>query len=414
MKNLILLIGLSVLSLICVYTIFSSTFIWSASWNEADATRLFSASAPRLLTAQVNVNESNADTKGPLTAANVTQLESGNNGDPRFPEKSLAILPPTMKDKKVLVVFSGPTEFIPPNTTPNTITRPQKKMELYRLNFDFFIEHGIQCQAHDTILVVTDVVAARYQSQIDRMHDQCEQDHGHYVRLVVRNNTCLDLESVRVALEYADKIGRPAVVTDSNMKKMNQSAYYDYFVYLNCGVTGPSPQWASLPWTNVFLQGLRDGVKMTGLSMNCVFYHAHIQSMMYAMDKEGLQVVVDGGAIYDCTKRLDHSVNDHNSLHGKIVQNYELKMSNLLLHAGYGISSILRPITIFQQNRTLCLNRYGNDTLNDMWIGNPLNEYFGKVPSLDEVIFFKTSRILTPETAELINFTMVVDWNWFP
>jgi hypothetical protein len=230
---------------------------------------------------------------------------------------------------------------------------------------------------------------------VDDLHRTC-QDYGHQVVMATRNNTCLDLESVRVAL-YGGYIDVSA---------------YDYFLYINCGVTGPSPSWANLPWTNVFLSKLNDKVKMTGISMNCKHHHAHIQSMMYAMDRDALKVVMDGGAIFDCTNMTGYATMTKSAQHGMIVQGYERKMSTLLLQAGYGISSILRPITIFQNNVTSCRDEQSNETLNDLWLTYRLKDYFGKMPSLDEVIFFKTSRILTPETAALINFTLKVDWNW--
>ncbi|KAI2512764.1 hypothetical protein MHU86_1552 [Fragilaria crotonensis] len=152
---------------------------------------------------------------------------------------------------------------------------------------------------------------------------------------------------------------------------------------------------------------------MVGLTINCYFHeNPHAQSMMYALDREGLQVVVDGGAIYDCTKRPGYFGIDVEALEDKIVSGYELELSRLILQAGYGISSVVRPTTLFRHNQTQCLNKYGNDTLNDVWLGETLIEYFGRIPSLDEVIFVKTSRILTPETADIINFTLEVDWNW--
>ncbi len=333
-----------------------------------------------------------------------------SNPNPRFPQKSLAILPPSMQDKRVLVVYSGPTELTLPNVTIERMKPSEKRMELYRLNFEFFLQHGIQCSSHDTILVVTDVVASNYQAQIDTLHAQCQQDFGHYVQMIVRENKCFDLESVRVALHYVEHIGRPAVFMEkpgNDGMGHNVTAYYDFTVLVNSGMTGPSPHWAKLPWTNVFLQGLRDGVKMTGLTMNCERDVAHIQSMLYAVDREGLQIIVDGGAIFDCAAG-DDSLKEK----GNIIRNYELRMGQLLLQAGYGISSVLRPTTIFEHNRTKCLNQFGNDTLKDIWLGKPIVDYFGKMPSLDETIFFKTSRILTPDMAKVINFTAVVDWNW--
>ena len=303
-------------------------------------------------------------------------------------------------------VYSGPTELMDAHTEDHKI----KMMELYRLNFEYFLRHGIHCQTQDTILVVTDVVAARYQTQVDELHHRCQDEFGNFVRLVLRNNTCYDLESVRVALEFAGQGDRPAVMTNTTSSKIVAS-YYDYFVYLNCGVTGPSPQWSNRAWTSVFLRELRDGVKMTGLSINCFFSsHPHVQSMMYAMDREGLQTVVDGGAIFDCTKR-DGFVGEE--FMNNLIFQYEIKLSDLILEAGYGISGLVQPTSLFQHNFTQCRNKlYSNETILDIWLTKDMHKNFGKVLSLDEVVFFKTSRILTPETAALINFTLEVTWNW--
>jgi hypothetical protein len=103
--------------------------------------------------------------------------------------------------------------------------------------------------------------------------------HGHSVILAKRNSTCLDLGSVRLAL-YGEYVKDVSV--------------YDYFVYLNCGVTGLSPKWAHLTWIDLFLSKLNDEMKMTGLSLNC-WGNPHIQSMMYALDRTGLEIVMRGG-----------------------------------------------------------------------------------------------------------------------
>ena len=314
---------------------------------------------------------------------------------------------------KILVVYSGPTDLMDPNIKPGKISAKHKKMELYRLNFEFFLRHGIHCQTQDTLVVVTDVVKSKYQTQIDELHDKCHRNYGNYVRLISRNSTCLDMDSVRVAIEYTSQSDRPMVLTDA--RRTNDAkiaAYYDYFVYVNCGITGPSPLWTNRSWTSIYLRELRDGVKMTGLSINCHFPSSpHIQSMLYAMDKEGLQVVVDGGAIYDCTKRLDHLGLDFESFRQSIIWGYEIRLSELILKAGYGISSVVRPTTLFQHNVSQCLNKDDNKPLDDIWFGRPLIKCFGRIPSLDDVIFFKTSRWLTPATANLINYTLKVDWN---
>jgi hypothetical protein len=300
-------------------------------------------------------------------------------------------------ESKVLVVFSGPTSFVDSNIPSKSFKNIHKKMELYRLNFEFFLRHGIQCRFHDTVLVVTQTVAGRYRPQISKLNAQCNKLYGKTVILAIRNDTCLDLESVRRAL-YGGFV--------SNILE------YDYFIYINCGVTGPSPHWASKPWTDIFLSKLNDDIKMTGITMNCKFHMPHIQSMMYALDRKGLEIIMKGGAIFDCLQVNGYANMTKDERHGLIVRRYERKMSDLILESGYGISSVLRPTTIFEHNRTSCIDSSKNDTLNDLWLTFRLKAYFGKIPSLEDVIFFKTSRILTPEIAKVINFTLPITWNW--
>jgi hypothetical protein len=80
---------------------------------------------------------------------------------------------------------------------------------------------------------------------------------------------------------------------------------YDYFVYINCGMTGPSPDLRGTPWLHAFLDPLSETVKMSGLSVNCFRKNSpHVQSMAYALDRFGLDIVLASGSIFDCTERI--------------------------------------------------------------------------------------------------------------
>lgn len=133
-----------------------------------------------------------------------------NESNTRLPQ-----LPPsrTNRSERILVVYSGPTDVMDPAIPIKKFNIPDKKTELYRVNFEYFLEHGVQCKTQDTMLVVTQVIADVYRSRVEELHRQC-QEHGHSVILALRNNTCLDLETVRVAL-YDGYVDVPS---------------YDYFV----------------------------------------------------------------------------------------------------------------------------------------------------------------------------------------
>ncbi len=113
---------------------------------------------------------------------------------------------------------------------------------------------------------------------------------------------------------------------------------YDYFVFINCGVTGPAPPSKDrhAPWMFHIIGMLDNCVKMTGLSMNCEWSEGtHIQSMMYAVDKIGLGLLMKSGAIFDCLeepRRNDVSY---------FINKYERQLSNAVLDAGYSLRLLI-------------------------------------------------------------------------
>ena len=297
----------------------------------------------------------------------------------------------TKPTDKVLVVYSGPTDLPDRETVENPSSHPrERKKELYRLNFEHFLKYGVQCKTQDTVLVVTEEVEPHYRARITELNKDCLA-HGHQVVLAVRNNTCLDMESVRRVLHDG------LVDLDS----------YDYFVYVNCGTTGPSSKWADVPWTDVFIEKLNDQVKMSGLTVNCGRGAPHIQSMVYALDRVALKLIRESTVVFDCVKEPPQEKNY--LLQHYIINRYERGLSRVLLQGGYGISPILKPVVLFEANQSTCQNV---DHYKDQWLTHKMMSDFGRVLELDETVFYKTSRILPPETAREINFTLEVNWSW--
>eukprot|EP00571_Detonula_confervacea_P005396 CAMPEP_0172315492 /NCGR_PEP_ID=MMETSP1058-20130122/25359_1 /TAXON_ID=83371 /ORGANISM="Detonula confervacea, Strain CCMP 353" /LENGTH=364 /DNA_ID=CAMNT_0013029575 /DNA_START=127 /DNA_END=1221 /DNA_ORIENTATION=+ len=300
---------------------------------------------------------------------------------------------------KILVVYAGPS------------SKSARKEELYTKNLEFFLRNGIECntQDTDTVIVVGHEFYHEYFPWIQRLSQQCRRTSNNKIILIARRNVCYDMEAVRLAL-YG---GVPGLDVPS----------YDYFLYANCGVTGPgsvTEKNSPVSWTSRFIQLLDDQVKMTGLSMNCEKPHTpHIQSMMYALDKIGLAIVMKSGAIFDC---LDPPNSD-------FINTYERKMGRVILDAGYALRPLIggRDMVVTKSNVMDCVpcgdgdggnateltSCHQRDQYKDIWIKSRLKSiYDGKVPSLEDVVFFKTSRVLTPEIAAQINFTSKVNWNW--
>ena len=285
----------------------------------------------------------------------------------------------------ILVVYSGPA----------TLTQGDPdKTQFYLRNLEFFLRHGVDCKTQETIIVLGNDVAPLYQTTIQQLDQACHTHHHHRITLIERDNECYDMESVRLVLH-------------GNVSKL-PILDYDYFFHVNCGTTGPvmPPNETHVPWTSKFVEKLVGNVKMVGITHNCDGGMIHIQSMVYALDKVALQLIQKSSCIYDCRPFKDELMNISQSVFvGSIVNQYERGMGREILEHGYAMASLIRPKTITKENQVNC-------TDNDIWLTSHLNEALGKIPSLSEVIFFKTSRILTKETAMLINFTGNIWWNW--
>ena len=305
-------------------------------------------------------------------------------------------------DKRILVVYSGPTRLADLEVVRQPGSQASERLkELYRLNFEYFLKYGVQCRTQDTLVIVTDVVQQRYQPQIDALHTKC-QEHGHQVIMAIRNNTCWDLESVRRVM-HDD-------IVDLNL--------YDYFVYVNCGTTGPSRLWADLPWTDVLLDKLNAKVKMSGLTLNCGSSDPHLQSMVYALDREGLQIIRESDAVFECEEALKTFKGPPGFTHANevdkrdhlIISRYESGMGRILLQKGFGISPIVRPTAVFQSNASSCQAdaKYNSD----VWLVERMKKQFGRIPRLDEMVFFKSTRVFPDHLAAEINYTLEVNWEW--
>jgi hypothetical protein len=280
------------------------------------------------------------------------------------------------REDRILVVFSGPTSM---DRTP----RDKNRHELYHRNMEYFITHGVDCRNQDTVLTVTSEVEPHYQDRIQKLNVEECLPHNHSVQLLVRENVCYDMETMR------------AVLFNSTL----DIASYDYFVFVNCGMSGPflTDQSKQLPWTYQLLSLLSDEVRMSGLSINCPRApgRQHIQSFVYALDKVGLQVVVNASAIYDC--RVE------SSRYAQLVRRYEIGMGQAILKAGYGLSSLLPYAVLMPENYTQC-------GIWDFWDKVGLLERFGHILTWNETLFFKSSRLLPKDIAEKIDYPGEPHW----
>lgn len=151
--------------------------------------------------------------------------------------------------------------------------------------------------------------------------------------------------------------------------------HYSHFLFVNSSVTGP---FGSMPWVDVFLDGLRDGVKLHGPSINCQDRsgrpYVHVQSYLFCMDQETLAYLLECEIFTE--KKYTTSLNE-------TIDTRELRMSKEVLDKGWNISCRM-PIYagIDFRNRTLPIA-----------LGDVMYPYYeGKCWTREQLIFIKGNR----------------------
>jgi lipopolysaccharide biosynthesis protein len=104
---------------------------------------------------------------------------------------------------------------------------------------------------------------------------------------------------------------------------------YDNFIFINSSVFGPISNEDNCNWCDTMLNGLTEDVKLFGSTINGS-YNFHVQSYAFCMKSDTLKYLKEEGIF-----RKDLQCNK-----SELIQNYELKMSKLILDKGWNIGCL--------------------------------------------------------------------------
>ena len=162
--------------------------------------------------------------------------------------------------ERTLLIYSGPT------STDRTI----EKNGMYMDNMDYFLEHGVSCNDNNSndasimldnnndnehattqervdvayVFVLTQQVADYYlgtDGKITKKRNECKNNQGNdfetnssnnddeYIKVIVRQDRCYDMESMRIVLENHE---------------MDVRNRYDHLLFVNCGLVGPKCEYS--------------------------------------------------------------------------------------------------------------------------------------------------------------------------
>ena len=135
---------------------------------------------------------------------------------------------------------------------------------------------------------------------------------------------------------YRDNIGFDFGGWSDAMLTDNLYENYDYFLFVNSSVVGPFVPYDYIgKWTDIYLNGLKNNVKLFGSTINAIGdpkTWAHVQSYIFCMDKMTLHFLMDCH-IFSTTH---YAADFHQAIWDK-----EVGMSRKIIENGWNIGSLL-------------------------------------------------------------------------
>lgn len=193
-------------------------------------------------------------------------------------------------------------------------------------------------------------------------------DAPDYVKKIFRDNVGYDFGGWSEAL-----------LTDDLYKK------YDNFIFVNSSVIGPFlPPDFKGRWTDIYLNGLTDTVKLFGSTINTLMRpdtQAHIQSYIFCMNKETLEYLIQCGifSTTDIAKTFDNA-----------IINKEIGMSRKVIEKGWNIGSLMKYYEgVDFTFKTKKPSDYGKPFFGDIMYGH----FRGNLWKDEELVFIKGNRV---------------------
>jgi hypothetical protein len=160
---------------------------------------------------------------------------------------------------------------------------------------------------------------------------------------------------------------------------------YDKFIFLNDTIVGP---FSEDKWTDVFLSGLNDNVKLIGSTINTCAIDAkgdprtrtHVQSYAFCMKRETLDFLIEKG-IFSLTKFAENRMD--------AIVNYEIQMSRYIIENGWNIGSLMK----YYEGVDFRFKTKNPEDYNITWLDDMMYpQLIGMVSSPKEVMFIKENR----------------------
>lgn len=238
-----------------------------------------------------------------------------------------------------------------------------EKDDTCKKNLEYFINHGLN-EHSDFIFIINETCSVRI-------------PEGDHIKVMVRKNEGYDFGA------WTDGL---ASIPDKDA--------YAYYLFINTSVRGPYLKSKDAIWQHAFTDMIQGDTKLVGTTINIstLSYdhvpllrhwplpHAHVQSQMFAMDRQCLMFLQDKVFV---PHDPSHSFKD-------VIQIKEIGMSQWVIHHGWNINCLL------EKYKGLDYRTIKEDINPTSRFGDPNYDgcYFGSTFTPYDVMFIKANRDL--------------------
>jgi lipopolysaccharide biosynthesis protein len=174
-----------------------------------------------------------------------------------------------------------------------------------------------------------------YNNRVEHFLKNCLFQEENTDFIIISNNKNFNTQIPNVMMLTRENIGYDFGGWSEALLTHQLYQNYDTFIFVNSSVMGPYlPSYYKGKWTDIYLDGLKDNVKLFGSTINTVGnpLSSHVQSYIFSMDKTTLQYLMDCEIF---------SLTNHAPTFNDAIWNKEVLMSRKIIENKWNIGSLL-------------------------------------------------------------------------
>jgi len=206
-----------------------------------------------------------------------------------------------------------------------------------------------------------------------------KDDNIDFIIICNNKNLKIDIPDY-VKIIYRDNIGYDFGAWSNGILENDLYKNYNNFIFCNSSIIGPFLRDKSMKWTDIYINGLQDNIKLFGSTINTCCYgttiRPHVQSYIFSMNKETLEYLINCKIF---------SITEYTKTFNETVDNKEVGMSREIIKNNWNIGSLLNIYKDVDFTKSLSNIKLYDDIMYPQYRGVIWDEY--------DLVFIKGNRI---------------------